>query len=146
MYAREYIRNDDIGVLFKQHGFSLDYNYETKSFEQKKNSNREELQPAQRGKAISTSATKRKTQATAADKHPSGPSRAVLFEISTEQQLCLPPTTTNNEPQPGPSGETDPFERPIYKGSSDFNQSRSNNDIWTAGRELLYHLRPSTTR
>ena len=104
MYAREYIRNDDIGVLFKQHGFSLDYNYETKSFEQKKNSNREELQPAQRGKAISTSATKRKTQATAADKHPSGPSRAVLFEINTEQQLCLPPTTTNNEPQPGPSG------------------------------------------
>jgi ankyrin repeat protein len=30
MYAREYIRNDNIGVLFKQHGFSLDNNYKEK--------------------------------------------------------------------------------------------------------------------
>ena len=40
MYAPEYIRNDDIGVLFKQHGFSLD---ETRNFEQKKNSNKGRL-------------------------------------------------------------------------------------------------------
>ena len=29
-YARDYIRDDEIGVLFKKHGFSLNYNYETK--------------------------------------------------------------------------------------------------------------------
>ena len=104
MYAREYIRNDDIGVLFKQHRFSLDSNYEKKSLEQEKNSNKDELQPAQQEKAISTSANKRKTQTTATDKHPSDPYRGVLFEISTGQQLSLPPATTTDGPQPGPSG------------------------------------------
>ena len=30
-----YIPDDNIGVLFKRHGFSLNYNYTTKSYEQK---------------------------------------------------------------------------------------------------------------
>ena len=34
-YARDYIRDDEIGVLLKKHGFSLNYNYETKSTSQK---------------------------------------------------------------------------------------------------------------
>ena len=34
-YARDYIRNDKIGVMFKRHGFSLNYNYTTNSYEQK---------------------------------------------------------------------------------------------------------------
>ncbi len=34
-YAGDSIRDDEIGVMFKRHGFSLNYNYTTKSYEQK---------------------------------------------------------------------------------------------------------------
>jgi hypothetical protein len=104
MYAREYIRDDNIGVLFKRHKFSLNCNYKTKSFEPEIITNKKELQPAQWGKSISTSPNKRRAQTTTTDEPQPGPSRAVSFEISAEQQLCLPPTTTTDEPQPGPSG------------------------------------------
>ena len=77
MYAREYIRNDTIGVLFKQHGF-LNYNYETKSFEPNITTTKE-IQPAQRGKAISTSTNKKRQQTTPTDETPPGPSRAVSY-------------------------------------------------------------------
>ena len=101
MYAREYIRDDNIGVSFKRHGFSLNYNYETKKYEP--DTIRKEIQPTQRGKAISSSTNKKTTQTAATDEPQPGPSRTVSFNTSTGHQLCLPPTTTD-EPQPGPSG------------------------------------------
>jgi hypothetical protein len=100
-YARDYIRDDEIGVLFKKHGFSLNYNYETKKYEP--DIIRKEIQPTQRGKAISFSTNKKSTQTAATDEPQPGPSRNVLFNTSTGHQLCLQPTTTD-EPQPGPSG------------------------------------------
>ena len=101
-FARDtYIRDDEIGVLLKKHGFSLNYNYETKEYEPE--TIRKEIQPAQRGKALSSLINKKRTQTTATDEPQPGPSRAVSFNTSTEHQLCLPPTTTD-EPQPGPSG------------------------------------------
>ncbi len=104
-YARDYIRDDDIGVLFKKHGFSLKYNYETKSYEPGNITTTKEIQPAQRGKSNSTATNIKRQQTTTTDELPPGPSRAVSFEISRGQQLCLPPTTsTADEPQPGPSG------------------------------------------
>ena len=57
-YARDYIRDDEIGVLFKKHGFSLNYNYETKKYEP--DTIRKEIQPTQRGKAISFSSKKKR--------------------------------------------------------------------------------------
>ena len=101
MYARDYTRNDNIGVSFKRHGFSLKYNDETKSYEPE--NIRKEIQPAQRGKAILSSTNKKRTQTTTTDEPQPGPSRAVLFDTNTGHQLCLPQTTTD-EPQPGPSG------------------------------------------
>ena len=62
-YARDYIRDDEIGVLLKKHGFSINYNYETKKYELE--TIRKEIQPRQRGKAISTSTNKKRTQTTA---------------------------------------------------------------------------------
>jgi hypothetical protein len=100
-YARDYIRDDEIGVLLKKHGFSLNYNYETKKYEP--DTIRKEIQPTQGGKAISSSTIKKRTQTTVTDEPQPGPSRAVSFNTNTGHQLCLPPATTD-EPQPGPSG------------------------------------------
>ena len=75
-FARDtYIRDDEIGVLLKKHGFSLNYNYETKEYEPE--TIRKEIQPAQRGKALSSLIKKKRTQTTATDEPQPGPSRAV---------------------------------------------------------------------
>ena len=74
-FARDYIRDDEIGVLFKKDGFSLNYNYETKEYEPE--TIRKEIQPAQRGKALSSLIKKKRTQTTATDEPQPCPSRAV---------------------------------------------------------------------
>jgi hypothetical protein len=104
-YARDYIRDDEIGVLFKKHGFSLKYSYETKSYEPGNSTTTKEIQPAQREIAISTSTNIKRHQTPTTDELSQGPSRAVSFKINKEQQLCLPPkTSTADKPHPGPSG------------------------------------------
>ena len=90
MYAREYIRDDNIGVSFKRHGFSLNYNYKTNSFEQENITNKEELQLAHQGKAISTSANKRKKQTTTTDEPQPGPSGFKRSRVSDRSTKDLP--------------------------------------------------------
>ena len=87
-YARDYIRDDEIGVLFKKHGFSLQYNYETKIYEPGNITTTKEIQPAKRGNF--TSPTTREVSATTTTEPQTIPYRTVSFESSAEQQLNSP--------------------------------------------------------
>ena len=63
--------------FFKRHGFSLNYNYETKKYEP--DTIGKEIQPTQRGKVISSSTNIKRTQTIATDEPQPGPSRTVSF-------------------------------------------------------------------
>ena len=100
MYALEYIRDDNIGVLFKIHNFSLKYNYKTRCFEPEITANKTELQPTMHEKCISSTTRKKTTPTTTNEPQPC-PSKAVSFKINTERRLCLPQTTPcQQDPQP----------------------------------------------
>ena len=100
MLAREYILDDNIGVLFKIHNFSLKYNYKTRCFEPEITANKTELQPTMHEKCISSTTLKSTTPTTTNEPQP-GTSKAVSFKINTERRLCLPQTRPcQQDPQP----------------------------------------------
>jgi hypothetical protein len=82
-YARDYIRDDEIGVLFLKNGFSLNYNYTKKSYEQK------EL----RGKFISSATT---TLPLITGESEAGPTESKRPRIVTDAVI-------EQDIQPGPS-------------------------------------------
>jgi hypothetical protein len=158
MYAREYIRDDNIGMLFKRHKYSLNYNYKTRSFEPEITSNKEKLQPTQHGKSFSSTARKIMASTTTTDEPQPGQSRAVSFEINTEQQLFLPQTTPcKQDPRPDTSGfkrsrvsdrsATDADkQQDLRSGPSGFKKSRLSDRSTTCYPIINSLLRATTSR
>ena len=56
-----YIHDDNTGVLFKRHGFSLNYNYKTKRFDPEITPTNTDLKPAKRGKFTSPTTSEETT-------------------------------------------------------------------------------------
>ena len=91
MYARDYIQENKIYVMFKKHGFSLQYNYETQSYEPGNITTTKEIQPANRGNFTSTI----EVSTTTTTEPQTIPYRTVSFESSAEQQLNSPRSTSS---------------------------------------------------
>ena len=87
--ARAYICDDNIGVV-KRHGFSLNYNYKTRSLrtDPEITATTTDLKPAKRVKF--TSPTTREVSATTTTEPQTIPYRTVSFESSAKQQLSSP--------------------------------------------------------
>ncbi len=94
--ARVYICDDNIGALFKRHGFSLNYNYKTKNFDPEIAATNTDLKPAKRGKfALPT--TREETATTTTTEPQPGLCRTVSLESSAEQQLSPPRSTSSSQ-------------------------------------------------
>ena len=87
--ARAYICDDNIGVV-KRHGFSLNYNYKTRSLrtDPEITATTTDLKPAKRVKF--TSPTTREVSATTTTEPQTIPYRTVSFESSAKHQLSSP--------------------------------------------------------